>query len=128
VLHGQLPCGAKVGGHGSGDGSSCCCRERAWKLQQAKKFARHAQRSDMDIESRAHKRVRQEQQAIRKVAAGIAKEVSSLTRRRVRCRQPHCWHRVVPSVPMLRLQHDTTCKQTRSFCCAVQRSACGVDR
>ena len=52
------------------------CRERAWKLQQAKKFARHAQRSDMDIESRAIKRQRQEQQAIRKLAAGIAKEVS----------------------------------------------------
>ena len=56
-----------------------CCRERVWKLQQAKKFARHAQRSDMDIESRALKRVRQEQQAIRKVAAGIAKEVSKLS-------------------------------------------------
>lgn len=33
----------------------------------------------MDIESRAIKRVKQEQQALRKVAAGIAKEVRCLS-------------------------------------------------
>ena len=46
-------------------------------MQQCKKFARHAQRSDMDIESRAIKKVKQEQAALRKTAANIAKEVGN---------------------------------------------------
>jgi hypothetical protein len=50
------------------------CRERAWKLKQAKRYAGAAKRSNLDVESRAVVRAREAEAAIRRKAAWIAKE------------------------------------------------------
>lgn len=51
------------------------CRERKWKLGQAKRFGRLCARSNLDLESRAAAKAKQEAAAIRRRAAWIAKEV-----------------------------------------------------
>lgn len=62
-------------------------RERRWKLAQNKRFARQISRSNLDIESRAEVRARDEQLKIRRTAAWIAKEVftSPLINLRLHC-------------------------------------------
>ncbi len=50
-------------------------KERAWKTKQARRFARFAKSSNLDVESRVIVRQKQEQAAIRRKAAWIAKEV-----------------------------------------------------
>ncbi|GAB4813110.1 hypothetical protein N2152v2_000156 [Parachlorella kessleri] len=52
-------------------------KERKWKIQQSKKYAGAAQRSNMDLESRVIVRQKEEEKALRKRAAWIAKEVSA---------------------------------------------------
>lgn len=54
------------------------CRERKWKLGQAKRFGRLCARSNLDLESRAASKAKQEAAAVRRRAAWIAKEVSSM--------------------------------------------------
>jgi hypothetical protein len=51
------------------------CRERKWKLGQAKRFGRMCARSNLDLESRAAAKAKQEAAAIRRRSAWIAKEV-----------------------------------------------------
>jgi hypothetical protein len=45
---------------------ACCCgvacRERGWKLKQAKRFVRAVKASKLDVESRAEVRQQQQQQ------------------------------------------------------------------
>ena len=53
-------------------------KERKWKIQQSKKYAGAAQRSNMDLESRVIVRQKEEEKALRKRAAWIAKEVGLL--------------------------------------------------
>jgi hypothetical protein len=52
-------------------------RERRWKILQARKFANAVQRSKLDVESRVAAREHDEEKAIRKRAAWIAKEVAT---------------------------------------------------
>ncbi|EFN53525.1 hypothetical protein CHLNCDRAFT_136617, partial [Chlorella variabilis] len=49
-------------------------KERTWKLKSAKRYAHAAQRSNLDLESRVVVRAREEERAVRKRAAWIAKE------------------------------------------------------
>lgn len=51
------------------------CRERKWKLSQARRFVKLAARSNLDVESRAVVREKHQAQALRRRAAWIAKEV-----------------------------------------------------
>lgn len=52
-------------------------KERRWKLLTARKVANAAQRSNLDLESRVEVRAREEEKAIRRRAAWIAREVSA---------------------------------------------------
>ena len=53
---------------------NCRCRERKWKLGQAKRYGRLCARSNLDLESRAAAKAKQEAAAIRRRSAFIAKE------------------------------------------------------
>lgn len=53
-------------------------KERRWKIQGAKRIATAAQRSNLDLESRVFLKVKEEEKAIKKRAAWIAKEVMGL--------------------------------------------------
>jgi hypothetical protein len=50
-------------------------RERKWKLGQAKKVALRVSRSKLDFEAREIRHQKEEEQRVRRVASGIAKEV-----------------------------------------------------
>ncbi|CAK9228992.1 unnamed protein product [Sphagnum troendelagicum] len=50
-------------------------RERKWKLAQAKKVALRVSRSKLDFEAREIRHQKEEEQRVRRVASGIAKEV-----------------------------------------------------
>jgi hypothetical protein len=50
-------------------------KERAWKVKTAKRYAVAAQKSERDLEARVAVRAREEEKALRKRAAWIAKEV-----------------------------------------------------
>ena len=53
------------------------CRERKWKQGQAKRFIKLGARSNLDVESRAAVKAKQEAAAVRRRAAWIAKEVTA---------------------------------------------------
>jgi hypothetical protein len=61
----------------SWDTLNCLCRERKWKLGQAKRYGRLCARSNLDLESRAAAKAKQEAAAIRRRSAWIAKEACS---------------------------------------------------
>ncbi len=52
-----------------------CCRERRWKIAQAKRFAKLVSKSNLDVEGRERLRRREELLNLKKRAAWIAKEV-----------------------------------------------------
>ena len=49
-----------------------CCRERKWKIAQAKRFAKLVSKSNLDVEGRERSRRKED---LKKRAAWIAKEV-----------------------------------------------------
>lgn len=52
-----------------------CCRERKWKIAQAKRFAKLVSKSNLDVEGRERSRRKEELLNLKKRAAWIAKEV-----------------------------------------------------
>lgn len=51
------------------------CRERKWKIAQAKRFAKLVSKSNLDVEGRERARRKEELLTLKKRAAWIAKEV-----------------------------------------------------
>lgn len=54
------------------------CRERKWKIAQAKRFAKLVSKSNLDVEGRERARRKEELLNLKKRAAWIAKEVTAL--------------------------------------------------
>ena len=54
------------------------CRERKWKIAQAKRFAKLVSKSNLDVEGRERSRRKEELLNLKKRAAWIAKEVTTL--------------------------------------------------
>ena len=53
------------------------CRERKWKIAQAKRFAKLVSKSNLDVEGRERARRKEELLNLKKRAAWIAKEVTT---------------------------------------------------
>lgn len=75
-LHNQCENAEKGLEEGSGNSLHFShCRERRWKIAQAKRFAKLVSKSNLDVEGRERLRRKEELLTLKKRAAWIAKEV-----------------------------------------------------